>query len=142
MSHPARHQSKRRRSRKRNRSGYIRHMNAIFGELGRKRGDANEERFLNAFSESFDAPHWFLGVTEGTEEQDRRGVDAVCHTKYGDVLVQIKSSHAGRRHFEARRQRLTLPLVCIVVNVEHTSQQIRDKTLYFVLEELRCGAVV
>ncbi len=121
------------RNQPKDRSGYIRNLYKLLGEIKRSRGKKHEDRFIKAMEEGTNFPSWYRGVRKATRAQDRRQIDAICDTDVGEIYIQIKSSHSGRIKFEEKHGRSGI--VCVVVNETISEDTIREKTLFFVKQK-------
>ena len=68
-------------------------------------GRATEERVAEAIVPER-MPWWFLGTRPSTPDEDRAGIDRVVYTRHvGRILLQVKSSRAGRVKFDEHLRR-------------------------------------
>ena len=44
-------------------------------------------------------PDWYNGISKATTEQEKKKIDLIVHTTFGDIFVQIKSSEVGAKKF-------------------------------------------
>lgn len=102
-------------------------------------GRRNEQRALLIATEMHIAgliPHTAYGdprrpyLTEPYSPLDRRGIDLVVPTNFGDIGLQIKSSKYGKRkfvqHYLDNKERIEW-IPCIVVNPRITDDKVREK---------------
>jgi len=65
-----------------------------------KRGVENEDRALRIVQDHLEPGYT---VRKGTYEEDQRGFDLLIVSSKGEILpIQVKSSYAGKREFEAK----------------------------------------
>ncbi len=69
------------------------------------KGQSAERRFFEAvttFKNSNRNSGLISDVRKGTEKEDSNGIDFILMTSIGDILIQIKSSVSGKKHFEMK----------------------------------------
>jgi hypothetical protein len=107
-----------------------------------RKGAENEHRFFNALSVRTDTtPDWFRRIKTLPAQMDVRGVDACAYiwskgttANATKVPIQIKSSYAGKRHYQQEQPVLQSENVVVVVILpDMTDDDIRRET-YALLE--------
>ncbi len=83
-------------------------------KLTHQRGIESEMRLLESCRLP-SRPPWMRRARLATRIEDRSGVDIVIESDVGALLVQVKSSNAGKQHFRRR------PLLSIAIVVVHAA---------------------
>lgn len=110
-------------------------VHKIIGQLANERGATAEDRVVRLVQEHLDdpqAPGWLLGARLSSLAEDRKGVDVVVLTRYGDVGVQVKNTeHAAevarldyRRNYPNRE-----PRVFVAAGPQHSPTAVRGRLL-------------
>ena len=101
-------------------------LGRIFGSLGNERGHRSESLALLALRAG-PVPDWLRSVEKAPWDLDRRGVDLIVASDVGKLYLQIKSSMAGARRFEAKPRRL--PIAVVVEDPRDEDPVIRDRLI-------------
>jgi hypothetical protein len=109
-------------AKKKNRSGYCRHMASMIGAIARERGASVEQRTLAVLSRDLDErfgalPEWILNVRPATAKEQSEGKDIVIETTVGRFFIQVKSSAAYADRF-ASKARSTRIIVVVAAPLE------------------------
>ncbi len=109
-------------AKRKDRSGYCKHMGYIIGRVSQERGASVEQRTLAVLSRDLDErfgalPDWILNVRPATAKEQSEGKDIVVETKVGKFFVQVKSSAAYADRF-ASKARSTRIIVAVAAPLE------------------------
>jgi len=72
-------------------------VRSILGTLNKERGAHNEVLVLDSIHRL--NPTWVRSARLATREEDRKGIDIVIDSIYGDLYLQVKSSRMGKERF-------------------------------------------
>jgi hypothetical protein len=95
-------------AKKKNRSGYCRHMASMIGAIARERGASVEQRTLAVLSRDLDErfgalPEWILNVRPATAKEQSEGKDIVIETTVGKFFVQVSRMNRSLSSKSLRR---------------------------------------
>ena len=98
----------------------------ILENIQRSRGFQTEERFIKAIENgNGNNPLWYKGISQATKKEDRKGIDFIIHTLFGNVFVQIKSSETGAKKFLKKRQNQHRNIILLVIKGYYSEETIR-----------------
>ena len=99
----------------------------ILENTKRSQGFQTEERFMKALENgNGNNPDWYKGVSKATIEQEKKKIDHIVHTTFGDMFVQIKSSEAGANKFLNEINKSHLKIVLLVIKRHYSEETIRE----------------
>lgn len=107
---------------RKDRSGYSRHMASMIGAVARERGASVEQRTFAVLSRDLDErfgalPEWILRVLPATAKEQGEGKDIVVETTVGKFFIQVKSSQSYADRF-ASKARSTRIIVVVAAPLE------------------------
>jgi hypothetical protein len=94
-------------------------------KLTHQRGIESETRLLESCRLP-SRPPWMHRARRATRIEDRSGVDIVIESDVGALLVQVKSSNAGKEHF---RRRPLLSIAIVVVRAADSAEALLAKVI-------------
>ena len=94
-------------------------------KLTHQRGIESEMRVLESCRLP-SRPAWMHRARRATRIEDRSGVDIVIESDVGALLVQVKSSNAGKQHF---RRRPLLSIAIVVVRAADSAEALLAKVV-------------
>ena len=107
----------------------------ILENTQRSRGFQNEERFKKAIENgNGNNPTWYKGISWTTKKDDRKGIDFIVHTVFGDIFIQIKSSEAGAKKFLKKTRNFRILL--LVIKSDYKEEEIRKISFTAIQEEI------
>lgn len=109
-------------AKRKDRSGYCRHMASMIGAVARERGASVEQRTFAVLSHDLDErfgalPEWILDIRPATAKEQSEGKDIVIKTTVGLLFIQVKSSAAYADRF-ASKARSTRIIVVVAAPLE------------------------
>ena len=109
----------------------------ILENTQRSRGFQNEERFKKAIENgNGNNPTWYKGISWTTKKEDRKGIDFIVHTVFGDIFVQIKSSEAGAKKFLKKPKNKNFRIIFLVIKNDYDEENIRSISFSAMQEEI------
>ena len=99
---------------------------SVMRKIEKNRGFQTEERFIKAIENgNGNNPLWYKGISQATKKEDRKGIDFIIHTLFGNVFVQIKSSETGAKKFLKKRQNQHRNIILLVIKGYYSEETIR-----------------
>lgn len=111
----------------------------ILKKTERSRGFWTEERFFNAIKNANgSAPHWYRDILKTEAKMDRKGIDFIFYTSYGNIYVQTKSSDSGAKKFlkQSKIKRTKYKIIVLVIKIEYREEEIRNLTFPAIQAEI------
>lgn len=111
----------------------------ILGKTERSGGFLTEDRFFNAIKNANgSAPHWYKDITKTDEKMDRKGIDFIIHTSYGNIYVQTKSSERGAKKFlkQAKIRKSKYRIIELVIKSSCKEEEIRNMSFSTIEKEI------
>ena len=83
-----------------------------------RRGFENEQRYIELLKNKRDQlPPWVIDSRKATRHEDQTGVDAVVMSDVGELLLQVKSSLAGKIRFNKKERYKDIGTIVINPNI-------------------------
>ena len=111
----------------------------LLESTGKGRGFWTEERFFSAIKNSNgSAPYWYKDIIKTEEKMDRKGIDFIIYTIYGNIYVQTKSSDYGAKKFlrQSKIKRSKYKIIVLVIKTEYREEEIRNITFPAIQAEI------